>query len=85
MSHHLDTHSPMGPDEIHCRALRELLEGLTKPFSIIYQQSWLTCSTHISRASDQEKEVNFINLRDIKNKLQISSDYKIFQLQIQNM
>ncbi|KAK4831885.1 hypothetical protein QYF61_020032 [Mycteria americana] len=40
--HHLDTHKFMGPDEIHPRVLKELAEELTKPLSIIYQQSWLT-------------------------------------------
>ncbi|GAB0209611.1 mitochondrial enolase superfamily member 1 [Grus japonensis] len=40
--HHLDTHKAMGPNEIHSRGLRELVEVLTKPLSIIYQQSWLT-------------------------------------------
>ncbi|KAK4816576.1 hypothetical protein QYF61_017966 [Mycteria americana] len=40
--HHLDTHKSMGPNEIHLRVLKELAEVLTKPLSIIYQQSWLT-------------------------------------------
>ncbi|KAK4832422.1 hypothetical protein QYF61_023101 [Mycteria americana] len=40
--HHLDTHNSMGPDEIHPRVLKELAEVLTKPLSIIYQQSWPT-------------------------------------------
>ncbi|GAB0209582.1 mitochondrial enolase superfamily member 1 [Grus japonensis] len=40
--HHLDTHQSMGLDGIHPRVLRELAEALTKPLSIIYQQSWLT-------------------------------------------
>ncbi|KAK4832198.1 hypothetical protein QYF61_021031 [Mycteria americana] len=40
--HHLNTHKSMGPDEIHPRVLKELAEELTKPLSIIYQQSWLT-------------------------------------------
>ncbi|GAB0180800.1 mitochondrial enolase superfamily member 1 [Grus japonensis] len=40
--HHLDTHESMGPGGIHPRVLRELAEVLTKPLSIIYQQSWLT-------------------------------------------
>ncbi|KAK4828839.1 hypothetical protein QYF61_000896 [Mycteria americana] len=40
--HHLDTHKSMGPDEIHLRILKELADVLTKPLSIIYQQSWLT-------------------------------------------
>ncbi|KAK4828333.1 LOW QUALITY PROTEIN: hypothetical protein QYF61_025802 [Mycteria americana] len=40
--HHLDAHKSMGPDEIHPRVLKELAEVLTKPLSIMYQQSWLT-------------------------------------------
>jgi len=32
----------VGPDEIHPRTLREQVEELAKPLSIIYQQSWLT-------------------------------------------
>ncbi|PKU42802.1 rna-directed dna polymerase from mobile element jockey-like [Limosa lapponica baueri] len=39
---HLDTHKSMGPDGIHPRVLRELAGELTKPLSIIYQQSWST-------------------------------------------
>ncbi|PKU45024.1 rna-directed dna polymerase from mobile element jockey-like [Limosa lapponica baueri] len=40
--HQLDTHRSMGPDEIHPRVLRDLVEVLTKPFSILSQQFWLT-------------------------------------------
>ncbi|KAK4816829.1 hypothetical protein QYF61_023893 [Mycteria americana] len=40
--HHLDTHKSMGLGGIHPKALRELAEVLTKPLSILYQQSWLT-------------------------------------------
>ncbi|KAK4825499.1 hypothetical protein QYF61_000012 [Mycteria americana] len=40
--HHLDTHKSMGPDKIHPRVLKEPADVLTKPLSIIYQQSWLT-------------------------------------------
>ncbi|KAK4810854.1 hypothetical protein QYF61_008826 [Mycteria americana] len=40
--YHLDTRKSMGPDGIHPRVLRELAEVLTKPLSILYQQSWLT-------------------------------------------
>ncbi|KAK4829263.1 hypothetical protein QYF61_002655 [Mycteria americana] len=40
--HHLDTHKSMGLNGIHPRGLREVAEVLTKPLSIIYQQSWLT-------------------------------------------
>ncbi|PKU34200.1 hypothetical protein llap_15501 [Limosa lapponica baueri] len=36
---HLDTHNSMGLDGIHPRVLRELAGELTKPLSIIYQQS----------------------------------------------
>ncbi|KAK4815820.1 hypothetical protein QYF61_007429, partial [Mycteria americana] len=40
--HGLDIHKFVGPDEIHPRVLKELADVLTKPLSIIYQQSWLT-------------------------------------------
>ncbi|KAK4827481.1 hypothetical protein QYF61_018781 [Mycteria americana] len=39
---YLDTHKSMGPDGIHPRVLKELVEELAKPLSIIYQRSWLT-------------------------------------------
>jgi len=39
---HLDTYKSVGPDGIYPRVLRDLAEELTKPLSIIYQQSWLT-------------------------------------------
>jgi len=32
----------MGPDGIHVRVLRALVEELAKPLSIFYQQSWQT-------------------------------------------
>jgi len=38
----LDTYKSMGPDGIHPRVLKELVEELAKPLSIIYQQYWLT-------------------------------------------
>ncbi|RMB98864.1 hypothetical protein DUI87_24408 [Hirundo rustica rustica] len=38
----LDTHKFMGPDGFHPRVMRELVDELAKPLSIIYQQSWLT-------------------------------------------
>jgi len=40
--HHIDTHKSVWPNGIHPRVLRELAEVLTKPLSIIYQQSRLT-------------------------------------------
>ena len=40
--HHIDIHKSMGPDGLHLRVLKELAGMLTKPLSIIYQQSWLT-------------------------------------------
>ncbi|PKU44695.1 rna-directed dna polymerase from mobile element jockey-like [Limosa lapponica baueri] len=39
---HLDINKSVGPDGIHLRVLRELVEVLTEPLSIIYQQSWQT-------------------------------------------
>ncbi|GAB0183026.1 hypothetical protein GRJ2_000767900 [Grus japonensis] len=39
--HHLDTHKSMGLDGIYPRVLKELVEVLIKPLSIMYQQSWL--------------------------------------------
>jgi len=39
---HLDAYKSMGPDGIHPRVLRELVEELAKLLSIIYHQSWLT-------------------------------------------
>ncbi|GAB0195155.1 mitochondrial enolase superfamily member 1 [Grus japonensis] len=41
------TYKAMGPDGIHPRVLRELVEALTKPLSVIYQQSWLTREVHL--------------------------------------
>lgn len=38
----LDIHKFMGSDGIHPRLLMELVEELTEPLSIIYQQSWWT-------------------------------------------
>ena len=37
---HLDCHKSMGPDRIHTRALRELVDVISGPLSIIYQWSW---------------------------------------------
>lgn len=40
--HHLDRQKSVGPDMIHPRVLRELVEVLIEVLSIIYQQSWLS-------------------------------------------
>lgn len=40
--HYLNAHKSMGPDVIHPRVQRELVEAITKPLSIIYQLSWLS-------------------------------------------
>jgi len=39
---YVDTYKSMGPDGTHPIVLRELVEELAKPLSIICQQSWLT-------------------------------------------
>jgi len=38
---HLDTYKSMEPDGIHPSVLKQLVEELAKPLSIIYQHSWL--------------------------------------------
>ncbi|KFQ08513.1 hypothetical protein N329_03165, partial [Haliaeetus albicilla] len=38
----LDIHKSIGPEGIHLRVLRELVEEFAKPLFIIYQQSWST-------------------------------------------
>lgn len=40
--HHLDIHKSIEPHRIHTRVLRELVEMLIKPLSVIYHQFWLT-------------------------------------------
>lgn len=40
--HYLNAHKSMGPDVVHPRVQRELVEVLTEPLSIIYQLSWLS-------------------------------------------
>ena len=37
---HLDCHKSVGPDGIHLRVLRELVDMIAKPLSISYQWSW---------------------------------------------
>ena len=39
---HLNTYKSMGLDGIHPRELREVVEQMAKPLSIVCQQSWLT-------------------------------------------
>jgi len=36
----LKVHKPTGPDEVHQWVLRELVDEVVKPLSIIYEKSW---------------------------------------------
>ncbi|PKU43055.1 rna-directed dna polymerase from mobile element jockey- hypothetical protein [Limosa lapponica baueri] len=59
---HLDPHKSMGPDGIHPRVLRELAREVTKPLSIIYQQSWST-----GERSPEEAGIDKCTLHWVKN------------------
>ncbi|KAK4811142.1 LOW QUALITY PROTEIN: hypothetical protein QYF61_019773 [Mycteria americana] len=64
--HHLDTHKSMGPDGIHPRVLRELAEVLTKPLSILYQQSWLTGEVPVDwRLANKGRKEDLGNYRPV--------------------
>ena len=56
--HHLDTHKSTGPDRIHPSVLREPVEVLPEPLSIIYQQSRLTGEVPEDRSFDNVMPVH---------------------------
>ncbi|KAJ7414465.1 hypothetical protein BTVI_41005 [Pitangus sulphuratus] len=60
---HLDPHKSMGPDGIHPRVMRELAEELSKPLSIISQQSWLS-----GEVPDDWKLVNVTSIHKKRQK-----------------